>query len=292
MKIHERALVWFRRDLRNFDHAALHQALASSRHVYCAFLFDKDILDPLLAWGRQDRRVAFIHASLIELDAELRRDGGGLIVLHGRAVEAIPELAAELGVDAVFCNHDYEPAAIARDRAVAAALAAQGRQLLGFKDQVIHEKDEVLSLSGKPFSVFTPYKNAWLKTFGGADSSLLPHYDCTPASGQLALPAPAPAIPTLQSMGFDDCDLQAINIRTGMSGGQALLDDFLTRIGRYKTAREFPAVKGPSYLSVHLRFGTVSIRALARHAMDTMRAGSGADGAAGWLSEPKNCPST
>ncbi len=288
-KKYERALVWFRRDLRNFDHAALHHALASSRRVYCAFIFDKDILDPLLAWGPQDRRIAFIHASLIELNAELGREGGGLIVRHARAAEAIPHMAAELEVDAVFCNHDYEPAAIARDREVALALERQGRRLFSFKDQVLREKDEVLSLSAKPFSVFTPYKNAWLKSFGAAsgepDSSLLPHYDCTPAAGQLALPAPAPAMPSLQQMGFDECDLQSINIRTGMSGGQALLDDFLTRIGRYRTAREFPAVKGPSYLSVHLRFGTVSVRALARHAMDAMRSGTGADGAAGWLSE-------
>lgn len=289
MKTLDRALVWFRRDLRNYDHAALHQALASSRIVYCVFLFDKDILDPLLAWGRQDRRVAFIRESLAELDAALKRDGGGLIVRHARAVEAIPQLAAELDVDAVFCNHDYEPAALARDAVVATALVAQGRQWFSFKDQALREKDEVLSLSGKPFSVFTPYKNAWLKSFrsadGEADSALLPHYDCTPAPGQLALPSPTPAMPSLQDMGFESCDLDSINIRTGMSGGQALLDDFLTRIGRYKTAREFPAVKGPSYLSVHLRFGTVSVRALARHAMDAMRAGTGAEGAAGWLSE-------
>lgn len=289
MKKHDRALVWFRRDLRHFDHAALHHALASSRSVYCAFIFDKDILDPLLAWGRQDRRVAFIHASVAELDAELRQQGGGMIVLHARAADAIPQLAESLGVDAVFCNHDYEPSAIARDRDVAEALGRQGRQFFTFKDQVIHEKDEVLSLAGKPFSVFTPYKNAWLKTFqsasGDADSALLPHYDCTPAGGQLALPSPPTAMPTLTEMGFDEVDLQAINIRTGMSGGQALLDDFLGRIGRYRTARDFPAVKGPSYLSVHLRFGTVSVRALARHAMDAMRAGTGADGAAGWLSE-------
>ncbi|MCM0045795.1 MAG: deoxyribodipyrimidine photo-lyase, partial [Burkholderiaceae bacterium] len=211
MKKYDRALVWFRRDLRHFDHAALHHALASSRAVYCAFIFDKDILDPLLAWGRQDRRVAFIHASVAELDTELKRQGGGMIVLHARAAEAIPQLADTLGVDAVFCNHDYEPSAIARDRGVAEALARQGRGFFTFKDQVLREKDEVLSLAGKAFSVFTPYKNAWMKTFasasGEADSALLPHYDCTPAAGQLALPSPAPVLPTLAAMGFDEIDL-------------------------------------------------------------------------------------
>ena len=289
MKKFDRVLVWFRRDLRSFDHAALHHALASGRQVYCVFIFDKDILDPLLAHGPTDRRVAFIHASLLELDAELKRQGGGLLVRHARAADALPQLAQELGVDAVFCNHDYEPSAIERDRAVADALAKDGRQFLSFKDQVIFEKDEVLSLSAKPFSVFTPYKNAWLKKFqlpaGGLDSSLIPHFDCTPGPGQFALPSPPPALPTLGQLGFDEVDFGALNIPTGMRGGQQLLDDFLPRLGRYGSTRDYPSVKGPSYLSVHLRFGTVSIRALARHAMDAIQSGTGAEGASVWLSE-------
>ncbi len=304
-------LVWFRRDLRNVDHAALHQALQQAQTVYCAFIFDKDILDPLLSTidgqpdagtnatstalpahqGRADRRVAFIHASLIELDAALRAQGGGLIVRHARAADAIPALAAELGVDAVFINHDYEPAAVARDASVARALAADGRTMQSFKDQVVREKDEVLTLAGKSFTVFTPYKNAWLKSFqlpsGGLDTSLLPYHDCTPAPGQLKVPASAgnPALPSLAEMGFDEVDLKALNIPTGMSGAQALLDDFLTRIARYGSTRDYPSLKGPSYLSVHLRFGTVSIRALARHAMQAIQAGTGGEGASVWLAE-------
>ena len=267
MKKIDRALVWFRRDLRSFDHAALHHALASAAQVFCVFIFDKDILDPLREHGTLDRRVAFIHASLIELDAELRRHGGGLQVWHARAAEAIPQIARELDVDAVFCNHDYEPSAAARDRAVADALAKDGRQFFSFKDQVIFEKDEVLSLSDKPFSVFTPYKNAWLKKFqtpaGGLDSARIPHFGCTPKKSQLALPSTAPAMPTLGELGFDDVDFNELHIPTGMSGGQQLLDDFLPRLSRYRDTRDFPSVKGPSYLSVHLRFGTVSVRALA-----------------------------
>ncbi len=288
MKKFDSTLVWFRRDLRNFDHAALHHALATSRKVYGAFIFDKDILEPLRAAGTLDRRVAFILASLRELDAALRLDGGGLVIAHDRATDAIPRLAQELGVDAVFCNQDYEPAAVTRDESVQAALASAGRAFLSFKYQVIFEKDEVLSQSAKPFSVFTPYKNAWLKKFqlpaGDLDSNLLPHFDCSPAAGQLAAPAECP-MPTLAQLGFDDADLAELNLPTGMSGGQALLDDFLPRIARYGKARDYPAVKGPSYLSVHLRFGTVSIRSLVRYAMDAMRSGSGADGASVWLSE-------
>ena len=106
----------------------------------------------------------------IELGAALERLGGGLIVRHGRARAEIPALAGELAVQAVFANHDYEPAAIERDAAVARALAAQGRELHTYKDQVIFEKDEVLTRDGRPFSVFTAYKNAWLAK---ADALLL-----------------------------------------------------------------------------------------------------------------------
>ena len=292
------ALVWFRRDLRNFDHAALHHALQRAQQVHCAFIFDKDILDPLsnpaFGGGRLDRRVAFIHASLAELDAALRMQGGGLVVRHARAQDEIPKLAAELGVDAVFANHDYEPAAVARDAAVASALAADGRELLTFKDQVVREKDEVLTLAGKSFTVFTPYKNAWLKSFqlpsGGLDTSLLPNYDCTPRPGQLQAPAAAAAsdvggLPSMAQLGFDNVDLAALNIPTGMGGAQVLLDDFLLRMARYGSTRDYPSVKGPSYLSVHLRFGTTSIRALARHAMQAIQSGSGGEGASVWLSE-------
>ena len=289
MSTYQRALVWFRRDLRNFDHAALHHALSSAKQVYCVFIFDKDILSPLLAHGRLDRRVAFIHASLRELDQELKQHGGGLIVQHARAVEAIPALAKSLNIDAVFCNHDYEPYAQQRDQEVMTALAKQKCALLSFKDQVIFEKEEVLSQAGNPFSVFTPYKNAWLKKFqptpGMLDSSLIPHFDVRPKRGQLAQPSPATAMPTLTEMGFDEIDLAAQKLPTGMQGGQQLIDDFLPRLSRYGEARDFPAIKGPSYLSVHLRFGTVSIRSLARHAMDAIRSGTRADGAAVWLAE-------
>ena len=129
MKTSDKALVWFRRDLRAFDHAALHQALATASKVFCVFIFDKTILQPLQAESPEgsltaDRRVAFIHASVVELDAELRRHGGGLIVRHADAATAIPLLAAELGVDYVLINHDYEPAAVARDAQVQQALHA------------------------------------------------------------------------------------------------------------------------------------------------------------------------
>jgi deoxyribodipyrimidine photo-lyase len=259
------ALVWFRRDLRDRDHCALHHALERFPRVFCAFVFDTEILDELPS--RADRRVEFIHGCVLELDEALRKRGGGLVVRHGRAREVIPQLAVELGADAVLANHDYEPLAIARDDAVRGALGAAGVAFLTFKDQVIFEKDEVLTAAGKPFTVFTPYKNAWLKQ--------LPEVTPLPTKG--SVDAVKEAIPRLEDLGFEKTDLK---IPSGMSGARKLWKDFQERIGDYKRARDFPAVKGPSYLSVHLRFGTLSIRELVAFAAAKRGAGPQT-----WLSE-------
>ncbi len=104
------ALVWFRRDLRDFDHAALYHALKHSQSVYCVFVFDTTILD--LLTDKADRRVEFIWESVRELKAALIAQGGDLIVLHGKADQEIPKLAQTLQVQALYVNRDYEPAAV------------------------------------------------------------------------------------------------------------------------------------------------------------------------------------
>ena len=279
MQRYDKTLVWFRRDLRSFDHAALHHALCVSRQVFCAFIYDREILDDL---PRADRRVEFIHASITELAADLERLGGALIVRHAPATTEIVALAQELGVDAVFANRDYEPQAIARDAAVATALEAAGRRFESFKDQVIFEREEVLSLAAKPFTVFTPYKNAWLRKLQAAPDLADPDfylrsYPVEAHRERLAMPPAAVvcSLPTLAEMGFEPTNLAQLPIPAGMSGGAQLFDEFLPRMAGYRDTRDFPAVKGPSYLSVHLRFGTVSVRALARRAVETMRSGEG-----------------
>lgn len=273
MPEYARSLVWFRRDLRDYDHAALYHALKQSRAVVCAFVFDREILDPLP--DPADRRVGFIHAAVAELQQALAAKGGGLLVAHGVAREAIVELAVAQGVDAVFFNHDDDPAALARDAAVEAALGSRGIAVRHFKDTVIFEREEVLTASGGPYGVFTPYKNAWLKT-------LTPyHLRAYPVDAYTdRLAAVGSALPALAELGFTAGNLAQLNLSLGMSGGARLFEDFLTRIDRYQATRDFPAVKGPSYLSVHLRFGTVSIRQLAAaaHALPGR-------GAQTWLAE-------
>jgi deoxyribodipyrimidine photo-lyase len=288
------SLVWFRRDLRVDDHAALHHALLSSRHVVAVFVFDTDLLDGLPA---DDRRVQFIYDSVRELDERLRTFGGYLIVRRGRAAQEIAALADELDAEAVFANHDYEPQAIARDRAVAQALRQAGRSLQTFKDQVIFEKDEVLTLAGGPFSVFTPYKNAWLKRLAAEPQALAP-FETLPHLAALAPPpegyaesarsvwraGQAPAFPSMDALGLRP---NAVPIPgPGMSGAHAALDAFLAhRLTDYDTARDFPALDSTSRLSVHLRFGTLSIRALVRMLRARIADGSGGAGAPVWLSE-------
>jgi len=279
------ALVWFRRDLRVADNAALYHALRVAQRVYCAFVFDTSIFDPLRKNGlAADRRVEFIHRAAAQLGERLSATGGALLHLHGAAVEEIPRLATELRVDAVFTNREYEPDALARDAQVASALARDQRALHTFKDHVIFEHDEVRTASNLPFSVFTPYKNAWLK-------KLTPFYvQAYPVErylGALACPAFMRPLPELEALGFRATNLADLRLGYGEEGGRSLFDEFRGRVDTYGSTRDFPAVRGPSYLSVHLRFGTVSIRELTRFAWERSQhlpAGP-ENGAAVWFSE-------
>ncbi|MEO7581155.1 MAG: deoxyribodipyrimidine photo-lyase, partial [Massilia sp.] len=203
---------------------------------------------------------------------------------HDQAEQAVVRLAGELGVDAVFANADYEPQAIARDAAVAAALHGAGRECRFFKDQVIFEKHEVLSLAGQPFSVFTPYKQAWLKQLAARPEAVA-QFEIAAHARALA-PAPAGhALPSLAQIGFAPTNLRQLDIPLGAAGASALFEDFIGRIGAYGEARNYPAVKGPSYLSLHLRFGTIPVRHLVRTAGALIANGAGGEGAAVWLSE-------
>jgi deoxyribodipyrimidine photo-lyase len=280
-------LMWFRRDLRADDNAALYHALKSCKTVYCSFIFDREILDAL---PRSDRRVEFIRESLVELDQTLRKlaskvdskTQAGLIVQHAWARDAVPQLAQQLGAQAVFTNHDYEPQALERDSAVLHTLGNVGIAFQTYKDHVIFECREVLTQMGKPYGVFTPYKNACLKKLN--DFYLKPYpveaYTDSlanrPTDLQLELPA-------LADIGFEKTNISTFKIPTGASGGRQLFEDFFDRMDQYHATRDFPAIKGPSYLGVHLRFGTVSIRKLAATAHQMTLQGS--QGAAVWLSE-------
>lgn len=280
-------LMWFRRDLRADDNAALYHALKRCQKLYCVFIFDRAILDGL---PRQDRRVEFIHHAVIELDQTLRtlspQAQSGLIVQHANAQEAIIALADQLHINAVFANHDDEPSALARDAQVKQVLTQKDIAFITFKDHCIFERQEILTQAGKPYSVFTPYKNAWLKQI---NSFQLSGYPTQKYASALAPLPPAlqtlatPRIPTLATLGFTATNLSTLKIPLGALGGQALFEAFCGRMDNYHATRDFPAIKGPSYLGVHLRFGTLSIRQLAATAYARHLQGSA--GASVWLNE-------
>jgi len=240
-------IFWLRRDLRLTDNAGLYHALKSNSPVLPIFIFDKNILDKLA--DRADKRVTFIHAALEEIQGELIKMNSSIQVFYATPQEAFKELLSTYTIEKVFTNHDYEPYAKERDEAVSALLKTQGASLHTFKDQVIFEKDEVVKDDGKPYTVFTPYSRKWkavLQSF---------HFKAYPTEKYFNnfYKQAAKIIPSLASMGF---------IKTAEAFPSKELNAQL--IIKYQELRNFPAVSGTSKLGVHLRFGTISIRQLAR----------------------------
>ena len=288
-------LVWFRRDLRVSDQVALSRALQACQRVWCVFVFDTEILDALPS--RSDRRVEFIQGALEELDANLGKlsPASRLIVLHGRAREAIPWLAQQLQCQTVYSNCDFEPTAIDRDQAVEHGLKAAGISLEQTLDHIIFAPKALRTAAGSGYTVFSPYRNAWLKNL---TSTHLRSHPVVQFAGALApwptqLPAapenlrgPWQGPPSLAAIGFEPTNLKALGIQAGEAAAQTLLESFVHRMGDYRRHRDFPAIRGPSYLSVHLRFGTISIRQLVQTALQIQQTDLVAsDGAASWLAE-------
>jgi deoxyribodipyrimidine photo-lyase len=276
------SLVWLRRDLRLSDNRAIAMAVEEDGPVHVAFIFDTTILAHL---PRQDRRVEFIHQAVTNLALDLEKLGGALHCQVGNPVDLIARIASQLGVDRVIAAEDYEPDAVSRDEQVLNALRKKDIELHLVKDHVIFAKTEVLTGSEKPYTVFTPYKKKWL-------ASLQPS-DLQSSSGELnqrlatgPVKRDAPGVPSLEKMGFEKTNLDELGIGGSENAAHETLDTFEDRIAQYDEQRDFPAVKGVSYLSVHLRFGTVSIREAARRAYQVIQAQpKAANGASTWLSE-------
>lgn len=269
-----RALVWIRRDLRLQDHHALSAATQSADQVAVVFVFDPKILDVLE--DRDDRRVVFLHRSLAELKRKLQARGSDLLVRIGDPVEEIPRLMEELGAEVLHVNGDIEPYALQRDQEVRRRVEAVGKAFKTYKDHVIFGPREVVTQSSEPYKVYSPYARAWrarlepkhYAEFTVRDSVFWPLDDLAERTSL--------EFPTLESIGFRDNDLW---LEAGEDAAHARLAAFLPKIGAYETARNQFAVEGTSGLSVHLRHGTLSIRACVREAI---RAGEAGDK---WLSE-------
>ena len=241
-------IFWFRRDLRWEDNAGLYHALKQHKNVLPLFIFDHEILSHL---EKKDARVEFIHQVLGEIKSKFQQQGSDLIVRYGSVIEVWEKLSQEISIEAVYCNHDYEPSARQRDAEVEKRLQAQGIPLKTIKDQCLFEKDEILSGTGTPYTVYTPYKKKVLATL---NEFYLQSYPSEKYLQNLMDVKKTESLIKLSEMGFEKAGIvfpsKEVSIDT---------------LKHYADRRNFPALpQGTSKLGLHLRFGTVSVRALAR----------------------------
>lgn len=244
------ALFWHRRDLRAHDNAGLFHALRSGLPVLPLFIFDRDILDGL---PTDDRRVAYIHRQILRLHAVYRQAGSALLVRHGAPEQVWAELLDRLPVAQVHACRDYEPQAKARDAQVSRLLAERGARFFDHKDHVILDGAAVRTDAGAVYKVFTPYKNRWRAVLNDADLAPRPSEDLLGALEPVESPEDPPS---LAQLGFREPEGLAIPPE---DAPDALLE-------RYAAQRDLLALDATSRLGVHLRFGAVSVRALARRA--------------------------
>lgn len=239
------SIFWFRRDLRIEDNHGLFQALSASEPVLPLFIFDTNILDRLPS--KKDGRVEFIHQAITLLNEAI---GGHLCVKHGNPLAVFKDLMTKWDIVRIYTNHDYERYGLDRDASISELAQEKGIEFRSFKDQVVFEKDEVLSGAGTPYTVFTPYSRKWKALL--AETSL-PNF---PSSESTNYVSDTFTLPSLADIGFQP---------SGLLFPQASVADGLIRA--YAQDRDFPAKPGTSRLSVHLRFGTLSIRSLVRQAI-------------------------
>jgi len=244
-------IFWFRRDLRLEDNTGLFHALQSGFPVLPVFIFDTDILSQLD--DKHDRRVDFIHQVLTRLQKELEVIGSSLCVKAGKPLEVFKQLIQEFDVKAVYTNRDYEAYALERDGEVKVYLQSKGIKLNTFKDQVIFEHTEVLKANGEPYTIFTPYSKIWKQNLTEKDYCPYPSNQSLNKFVSIG----RNTIPTLEEIGFK---------KTEYNYSPPTLDESVIRT--YDETRNIPAIERTSGMSVHLRFGTISIRELVTRALE------------------------
>ena len=242
-------IFWFRRDLRLNDNAGLYHALKEKNPVLCLFIFDRAILDKLE--DKDDARITFIHQTIKKLDQELKKHGSSLLTKYDNVDNAWDDILKEYSVKIVYTNHDYEPYAKKRDEEISAKFKKHQIEFKTYKDQVIFEKNEVAKDDGQPYTVYTPYKNKWCQTLNAFYLKSSPTEKYLPNLYK----NPCFSIPSLTSIGFEKSN----SVFPDQHYEDVIKD--------YANTRDFPAIdKGTSHIGLHLRFGTVSIRELARKA--------------------------
>jgi len=241
-------IFWHRRDLRTFDNAGLYKALKSEKNVQPIFIFDENILEEL---PKDDQRVLFIYQEIEKLKKSYQEAGGDLWVYHGDPEAIFEKIIEENSISKVYTNRDYEPYAKERDQRIYTLLEKENIEFIGAKDHVLLEKNEVLKEDGDPYRVFTPYMKTWKSV---CTDFHLKSYLTEKYFDHLHKTEKIQELRTLKSMGFSN--KQKVEFPSREVDGE--------RIKEYHEKRDIPSIKGTTRMSLHLRFGTVSIRELAR----------------------------
>jgi deoxyribodipyrimidine photo-lyase len=269
---------WFRRDLRLTDNFALAAACQTGEPVIPLFIFDPAILSSPNVGAP---RVAFMLKALNALDKALREHGGKLIVRRGQPEAVLIQLMRETGASTVYFNRDYTPYARKRDSAILKTLNGHP-----FDDVALLPPEAVMKADGGPFTVFTPFKNAWLKV-------PKPQMADSPASMNFVGNLQSDAMPTPHDLGFEPTfEVPEASETEAMRRLQSFLHQ---RVYRYKVGRNELAadphddtLTGTSFLSPYLRFGLLSPRQAywaARHAYQSTGKPSGQESVETWVSE-------
>jgi deoxyribodipyrimidine photo-lyase len=272
-----RTVCWLRSDLRLDDNRALCHAAGTASELAVLFVLD----ERLLASGRTGApRVRFLLDCLARLAADLEARGSRLVLRRGDPVREIAGVLEETRAERLVWNRDYSPFAKRRDRAVEAAAAKRGVRTESFKDRVAFEAGEVLTKEGRPFAVYTPYRNAWRLRLSRAPEeperlAKLP----PPVAGLASL-----ALPTAEACGFAGDETR---IPTGgAAAAERRLETFLEKqAAGYAESRDLPARDGTSRLSPYLRFGAISIRRCLAAAFERARERHGRESVQKWIDE-------
>lgn len=241
-------LFWLRRDLRLDDNAGLFHALKSSSNVQLIFILDKNILDDL---PKDDARVTYIYKSLEKIQADLEELNSSLYVHYGTPIDFYKNIDQFFPrVKKVVWNKDYEPYARQRDGKVQEILNELDIRTESYKDHVVFDTNEVLKEDETPYTVFTPYANKWRKKLNAFYSKSYPsdeYFKHLSASNFRLKP--------LAEYGFETVEVAA-----------EMQYPSSNTLEKYHKLRDYPAEDGVTKVSVHLRFGTMSIRKLLQKA--------------------------
>jgi deoxyribodipyrimidine photo-lyase len=260
---------WVRRDLRLSDNQALTGALKAGNQVLPVFVLDQRLLrSPYCG----EKRLDFLFDGLRELDISLRKRGSSLVVRRGDPVQVLAGLMNEVNADAVYAEEDYSPFARSRDETIANQIPLQL-----FGGLTVQHPNMVVKPDGLPYTVFSPFKKAWLSHFQ--------------RGGILPAPEVIPSPAGIRSEAIPDQSAEAGKglFKAGEERARFILENFADHsINDYTEARNRVDLDGTSGLSSYLRFGMLSARQAVESAWQAEERAADREsrnGAETWLNE-------